>query len=808
MIKNYFKVALRNLKKNKWFSLINVIGLTTGIASSLITYLYISQEISYDQFHKDADRIYRITRTSKTLSGLDKEPSVPYPMITSLRQDFDDFESETQIHLDDQPLITVDDEKYVVDNAIFADSSFFDVFNYQVISGNPKKQLAQPNLAFLSQSLAKKLFGQQDPLGKKLNVRNKLDVEVAGVFKDVPVNSSLQFDLIVSYPSFSTDYLGLDISSWEMTVEGYAYVKLKPGVKPGQVEDNIRAAMKKYYSQEGWERRNYHLQALTDIHLHPVRGTGTDQVTALWALGIIGLFILVVACVNFVNLATALSIRKSKEVGVRKTLGASRGQLTIQYLGDTFLVTLLSGLLALGITERVIPIFNQYFNKRIEWNILQDADALLFVLAVIIMVTLLAGTYPALILSGFQPTKALKNNIHSQNASSLFLRKTLIIVQFFISQVLIIATIVIATQMKYFNNTPLGFDTDAIVNVSFDKNDKDILERFRGRLLNDPAIKNVTFALGPPIANNTFETRYYLTSAGRDNRHEVQIKPADRYYLDTYGLKLKYGRWFTPAEDNIARKLFDNDSTVNGSQLPYILNETAVRALGFDNPEEAIGQLITTGIGDFTAPIIGIVEDFHSSTLHEKLKPVIITHFPQFYYNAGIKIAANQIPQGIDHIEEVFGSLFPDNLFSYEFMDDSIREFYEKEQQTFNMFKIFSSISIFISCLGLLGMIAFVVNQRTKEVGVRKVLGASVTSIMVLFSKDFLLLVVAAFVAAAPVAWFFMDKWLSDFAYHIDMHLWYYILAVFISGFITFITVGFQSYKAAVDNPVKALRNE
>jgi len=810
MIKNYFKVTLRNLIKNKWFSLINVIGLTTGIASSLITYLYISQEISYDKFHGDADRIYRVTRSTKSASGIDREPSVPYPMISSLNQDYEIFESATQIHLDDRPLVIVGDEKYIMEEAIFADSSFFDLFDYNVLSGNPKKQLAKPNLAFLSESMAKKLFKDTDPVGQKIKVRNRVEVEVAGLIEDVPPNSSLQFDLVVSYPTFSTEYLGLDVSSWEMSAEGYAYVKLRDGIKPDLAEREISEVMKKYYSEERWSRSSFQLQALTDIHLHPVKARGNSQITTLWALGVIGLFILIVGCVNFINLSTALSVKKSKEVGVRKTLGASRSQLIRQYMGDTFLVTLVSGLLSVAIAERLVPIFNQFFDKKLEMNILEDGHVLLFVLGIIVLVTLIAGTYPALILSGFNPTKALKNNIHSQSASSLFMRKVLIVVQFFISQVLIIATIVIASQMDYFISKPLGFDRETIINVSFDKNDKETLQRFRDQLLADPAVRNVSFALGAPIANNTFETHYFLTSAGKDSRREVQIKPVDRHYLDTYGLKLKYGRWFLPSEDDVVREILDSntDSISNPEEFPYILNETAVKKLGFNDPEEAIGQNITSGIGGFSAPILGVVEDFHSNSLHSQLEPVIITHFPQFYYNAGIKISTGNTKEALAHIEKVHQNLFPENIFEYEFMDEAIADFYTQEQQTFNLFKIFACISIFISCLGLLGMIAFIVNQRTKEVGVRKVLGASTSNIIVLFSKDFMLLVLMAFVVSAPVSWYAMNMWLSDFAYRIDLEPWFFGLAIIISAAITFLTIGYQSFKAAIDNPVNALRDE
>lgn len=804
MFKNYIKVTFRNIIKSKWYSLINVIGLTIGITGSLLIYLHITTELSFDDFH--SDNVYRVTRSSNTSSGLDFEANVPYPIIKSLNTDFPQIEKATLYNLDQEPVLNIDGEKFKLENSIFADSNFFDVFDFKVISGNVKSALGQPNNLLISKKTAELYFGEGDPVGKKVKY-NQLELEVAGVFADVPRNSSIQFDVIVSYPTFSSDYLGgLDITSWNMSAEGYAFVKLNAKASQLEAEEQFQVSMKKYYSEESYNRRHFHLQPASDIHFDAKWNNNAVNSTSLIALGVIGAFLIFIGCVNFINLSTALAVKKSKEIGIRKTLGASKKQLVGQFLGETFLITFVSAILSIGITERVIPIFNNSFNKNLEFNIFQDVSILLFILLLVVLVTLIAGIYPALILSGYNPIKALKTNIHSQSTGSLFLRKGLIIFQFLISQILIICTIVISSQMDFFTNKSLGFDKEAILNVEMPDSDADKLDRFREQLIVGTGIKNASFSLGEPMSTNTFETNYRLTEDQSELHNRVIIKVGDLHYKDTYGLTLLHGRWFTEADEKAAEQLFETRQ--EEGQLTYIVNEEGARTLGFANPEDIVGKYITTGVGDISAEVIGVVKDFHLTSLHEKIDPAVLVHFPQFYYNTGVKISMENSREAIAHIEESFNNVYPESLFEYTFIDDSIQEFYTNESQTFDLLKLFSGLSIFISCLGLLGMISFIVAQRTKEVGVRKVLGAGVMSIVLLFTKDFMALVLVAFAIASPIAWYVMDSWLGNFAYQIDIKLWFFALAMLISVIITFITIGFQSFQSAISNPVDSLRDE
>lgn len=804
MFRNYIKITFRNIIKSKWYSLINVIGLTIGITGSLLIYLHITNELSFDNFH--SDQVYRVTRSSDTASGMDYEPNVPYPIIKSLNEDFPQFEKATLYHEDERAVVIIDGEKFKVEKSVFADSNFFDVLNFKVLTGNAKSALAQPNNLLLSKNTAQLYFGNEDPIGKKVKY-NQFDLEVAGTFEDPPKNSSVQFEAIVSYPTFSSDYLGgLDISSWSMSAEGYAYVKLNTNATQTAAEDQFKVAMKKYYSEESYSRRHFYLQPIEEVHFDARWNSNAANSTSLIALGVIGAFLIFIGCVNFINLSTALAVKKSKEIGIRKTLGASKKQLVAQFLGETFFITLISAIFSVAISERVIPVFNSSFQKSLEFNVFQDFNILLFVLLIVVVVTLIAGIYPAMILSGYNPIKALKTNIHSQSTGSLFLRKGLIIFQFLISQILIICTIIISSQMNFFTNKSLGFEKDAVINMELPSNDTDVLDRFKEQLIVGRGIKNVSFSLGEPMSDNTFETNYRLTEDQSELHNRVNVKVADINYMDTYGLTLKYGRWFTEGDIKAAESLFATRQ--KEGYLSYILNEEGARTLGFANPEEIVGKYITSGLGDISGEVIGVVEDFHVKSLHEKIGPVILVNFSQFYYNVGVKIIMQNSHEALAHIEESFNNIYPESLFQYSFMDDSIQELYANESQTFSLFKLFSGLSIFISCLGLLGMISFIVAQRTKEVGVRKVLGAGVSSIVLLFTKDFVTLVLIAFAIASPLAWYVMDGWLGNFAYQIDIKLWFFALAMAISIIITFLTIGFQSFQSAISNPVDSLRDE
>ena len=808
MLRNYLKVTLRNIRKDKWYSLINIVGLTIGITGSLLIYLHISHELSFDNFHSNADRLYRVVRTSTDNQGVDYDANVPYPMIESIYNDFTEIEKATLFHEDDDYEVSYQDENFRLDYGIYADSNFFEILNFPIVQGDPKKSLGQPNFVFLSESTAKRIFGANDPIGQKINFETTNDLEVAGIFEDVPSNSSIQFDIAVSYPTFSQESTGgLPIDSWNITMNGSAYVIIKESATQSSVNTQFAEAIKKYFSEQDYSRRKYHLQNIENIHYDARWNSNAANNTAMTTIGIIGVFILFLGCVNFINLSTALAIRKSKEVGVRKTLGADRKQLLLQFLGETLMITLVSGILSVGIAERLVPTFNNFFDTSLSLNIFESLDVLFFTIIIVLVVTVLAGMYPAFVLSNFNATRALKSNIHSSDTTSLILRKGLITFQFVISQILIISTVVIAFQMDYFISKPLGFDKDGVINIELQDNDKDKIRALKSRLKQNSNIQNVALGLGAPTAPNTFTTGYRLASEPDENRIDIQVKPSDIDYLDTYGLELLHGRWFTETDELLTENSFGQDSTAE-MKVTYIINEKAAKELGFAISQEAVGQIINTGAGVKDGENNGINKDYNKSSLHDEIMPSVFINYPFFYYYAGVKFSSNDTQETIKYAEGVFKDIFPEQTFEFDFVEDELREMYTRERQAYNLFIMFSGLSIFISCLGLLGMISFVVAQKTKEIGVRKVLGASIRSIVVVFAKDFMTLVLAAFLLAAPAAWYFMDQWLAGFAYKVEMPAWYFIIGIGISGVITFATIAYQSLGAALSNPVNALRDE
>ncbi len=808
MIKNYLILTFRNFLRNKNYTLINILGLTIGITACIILFLLITYDLGFDKFHSRYDHIYRVVMESRTASGESYGSTTPYPFVKAFRNDFADIPQVTQLHYQDEVMLRIGDEKLKADNVIFADSLFFDVFDFKVLSGNPREELGQPGKVFLTKSMADKIMKGRDHLTLKID--NRVEVEVAGIVQDPPATSHINFSMIVSMPSFTGDFIGgMPIDHWGMTASGYAYFVLPENIAAADVQKRFGPFVAKYHSKEDSERKMYTLQPLKDIHFDQAYTENPGPAfnasyTDLVVMGILGAFILFIACINFVNLATALAIRKSKEIGIRKTLGAKRGQLTVYFLGETLLLTAIAVLISLCITEWTLPWLNSFLERKLDLDLLANPLLLGFLLALIILVTFLSGFYPAMILSGYNPALVLKNKITAQGSSGAAVRKTLVVFQFMIAQVLIIGTLIIAEQMQYFRNKPLGFDKDAVINIPVPDIKAELMETLRNRLERNPAIQSLSFSLGAPTSDNNFGTNYFLSDRGPSELYSIGVKPVDRHYLDTYGVKLKAGRWFSETDEKLAdMNLKDEDQ-----KHVYIVNESAVKRLGFSNPEDILGKNITTGVSSINAEVVGVVEDFHSSSLHNSIEPVVFVNFPYFYYDLGVKVNAANFSETIAFIEKEWSAVFPDYYFEYEFLDEKLADLYRQDERTFTLFKIFAGISIFIGCLGLYGLISFMANQKLKEVGIRKVLGASVTSIVMLFSKEFIKLIVMAFVIAAPLAWYFMNEWLSGFAYRTGIHWWVFLLGLVATLLISLLTVSYRSIRSAVSNPAETLRTE
>lgn len=804
MIKSYLTLALRNFLRNRTYTLINVLGLSIGITSCIVIFLMITNDLSFDKFHTKYDHIYRVVLDTKSGSGVEKNTTTPYPFADAFRNDFSDIPLMTQFHKQDEAMMRIGTEKHRVSNIFFADSLFFDVFDFKVLSGNPAVDLGEPGKVFLTRSLADKIMKGKETATIRLN--NKIELEVVGIIADPPPNSHIAFSMIASRPSLTPDFIGFPLDGWGMTMSAFAYLVLPTDSKPSSVEERLKNFAGKYYSKEDAIRKTFKLQSLSKVHFDEEYrenpGTASNaNMSDMAVMGILGIFILAIACMNFINLATALAVKKSKEIGIRKTLGAKRVQLSVYFLGETFLLTLFSVVISLCIVEWLLRWLNIFLTIRVELHLLSNPWLIVFLLGLMLITTILAGFYPAIILSGFNPLAVLKNKMAVSRSSGVSVRKTLVVFQFMIAQILIMGTLIIANQMNYFRNKPLGFNKDAVITVSIPENKPELMESFRTRLEGNADIRDVSFSLGAPTSNINFSTNFYLTEKGPQELFGIDIKSADRFYLNTYGLKLIAGRWFSESDENAA-------SANDNADFVFIVNEAAARRLGFNNPADIIGRKITTGINDLNKPVIGVVEDFHTASLHDEIRPVLLLNMPQFYYVAGIKVSPENLNKTISIIDETWSQLFPEYNFEYAFLDEYLVKLYQHDDRTFILFKIFAFVSIFIGCLGLYGLISFMATQKLKEVGIRKVLGASVSSIMILFSREFIKLIVVAFLIAAPLAWYFMSQWLQGFAYHTSIHWTVYPIGIISTLLIALITVSYRSAQAAMSNPAETLRTE
>ncbi|MDN5204814.1 ABC transporter permease [Fulvivirgaceae bacterium BMA10] len=807
MTKNNLKLIFRNFLKNKGYVAINILGLTLGTAACLLIYLLVTYELSFDNYHSNTENIYRVVIHEKEATGYEYSPSTPYPLAEALRIDMPDVSAISGIHYDQENTVRIDDKKFKEENILFADSLFSEVFDIPMKVGNAKEVLSQPNSVILTQEIAQKYFPNEDPIGKVIILGNELNLEVKGIVKDPPPNTHLPYIMLVSLPSLTDDFIGgFDRDSWGVQVAGYTYMVVSEHISKEEIEAGFIPFLQKYRGEKA-EGESYHLQPLREIHFD-TRYAGDDIENAveykyLFILSLIGILILVVASINFVNLSTALAVKKSKEVGIRKTLGASRFSLGRQFMLETLLLTLVATIIALALVERLLPSLNNFLNKEITFNLFTDPSVFLFVMVLVIFVSVLSGTYPSFILARYHPIMALKNKITSQNSTSVSLRKWLVIIQFAVSQVLIICTIIISQQMGHFRNKPLGFNSKALLTVPMPENKSQQLDGFKTRLSTNPNIESISYSLGAPSSGNNITTSFRLKGT-EDESYSVNVKMIDYSYYETFGLELLAGRWFSPNEEKFA----SIDLPKEERKYSFVVNEATVKRLGFSSPEDALGKMISTGVNSISAPIIGVVRDFHFKSLHQQIEPCILMHFPYFYYTASLKVSSDHLPETIEHVKSAWSDIYSNYIFEYEFVDDHLAKLYQSEERTFTLFKVFSSLAILISCLGLLGLTSFITLQKTKEVAVRKVFGASISNVVYLFSRDFLKLVGIAFVLALPLAWYGADTWLAGFAYKIDLEIGFFLASVLLTGLIAFVTVSYQSIKAALVNPVDSLRNE
>jgi putative ABC transport system permease protein len=804
MLQNILLVTLRHFARNVNHTVINILGLSVGIASCIIVFMIVRSELAFDKFHSKYNSIHRVVHTTTSTSGIEYAATTPYPFISAFREEFSDIPLATSFHHQNEVQVTYGTEKMNADYVLFADSLFFRVFDFEVVEGDPNKDLGKPGKVFLTESMAGKLL---KTTSRTIKLNNMLEVEVAGIVKDPPPTSHIRFDLIVSMPSLNKEFLGFPLDVWNMVMSGYTYVVVPQNVEKQTIEMRLVNFVAKYFDHDQVQKRAYYIQPLSDVHFNEQYERSAANISGmtkanLYVLILLGCFLLAIACVNFINISTALAVRKAREIGVRKTLGASRSQLSRQFLSEALLITVVSLIIALVEVELFTPIISSFLSRPLE---LSFGDPVLWpYLAMLTIVTaMLSGAYPAWILSRFNPAVVLKGNLSAMGSTASSARKYLVVFQFLVAQMLIIGTLVISDQMQYFRSTPLGFTHSTILNVELPMNSNARREAFLTRLQGIPGVESVSMSFGSPTSDNSFTTGFFLSSRGPAERYDIYLKPVDISYAQTYGLEMAAGRWFSETEERIAK-----DTTVNPNDktFVYVVNEALANTLGF-SPEEMIGKKITTGLNSIDAEVIGVVKDFHTTSLHQDIKPAVMIIFPHFYYDAGIRFSGG-VNDLVKNVEAVYSSVYPDYVLNYKFLDDHLESLYADEERAFGLVRIFTILAIFISCLGLLGLVSFLTHQKIKEVGVRKVFGASVTSIVVLFSKGFVKLIAISFFIAAPVAWYFMSEWLDGFAYRTTIHWDVFVIAIGLTTVVAMGTVMYQSVRAALANPATSLRSE
>ena len=802
MFKNYLKTAFRNFKRNKSYAIINVLGLTVGIAASLLIFLVIQYETSFDNFHKKKDKIYRIATEFHTQDGIGYSDGVSFPVAAAMRIDFPQIKEVAAIFRNgDQVTIEQGDrqlKKLREDNFYYAEPEFFKMFDFEWLAGSPQNSLKDPHSAALTQATAEKFFGDwRSAIGKTFKYGNKTLYKVTGILKNIPSNTDFPLSVVVGYSALENTYIKNNLNDWVSTFGGaYTFVVLPAALSPSHLDEQLKGFAKKHKPAE-YAKDAFVTQPLSEIHFDDRFGNfrgHTFSHSLIKALAFIGLFLILIACVNFINLATAQAVNRSREVGVRKVLGSSRRQLAFQFLGETVFITITAVVLAVLVAEITLPLLNKLLETKMTMSLIFNPWLVLFILILTISVTILSGLYPAIILSGFNPITALKSKITSKMVGGISMRRVLVVLQFAIAQILIIGMLIVVSQMNFFRNASLGFDKAAIINVPMpgDSLSKTKVDYMRNRLLANNNILNASFSFGSPSSDGNWNSDFKFDHATKSTNFSANLKWADTGYFKTYNLQFVAGRPYY-ASDTVRE---------------FVVNETLLRKLGINDPQAAIGKEINFWDGNKAARIVGVIRDFNSYSLREPMAPVVLSTWKDVYQTINIKIKPGTEKAVLPFIEKLWNENFSDYVYDYKFLDDTIASFYKQENQLSILYKIFAAIAIFISCLGLYGLVSFMAVQRTKEVGIRKVLGASARHIVYLMSKEFTLLIIIAFAISAPVAYYIMHKWLQNYTYRIPLSASIFLLAIVGSIIIAWITVGQRAIKSALANPVKSLRTE
>lgn len=760
----------------------NISGLALGITSAMFIFLIVKNELSYERFNKKADRTYRVT-----LYGVNAHnASVSFAIAPALRTDMPEVENVSQFFLQRDALIKADNSLYTEERYAYADDEFMRIFDFNWVEGNPLTALNEPNAIVLTESLAKKYFQTTDVIGKVLRFNNQHDLHVTGVMRDLPANTHFVFSFLISWKTIEKDRMHEPF--WAIN-GGAVYITLPEAAHATRMAERLDPFIKKNWGEDIAKDADLLLQPLREIHfdqryLQQVSMPRSKE--SIYGLATIGLFIILTVSINFVNLTTVQSIKRSKEVGIRKSLGAHKRQLIFQMLTEITLLVTVSATLALAGVWQFAPMTGSLLNVKIDQAQLLTPEFMLTLCGIAMSIIVLAGLYPAMMQSAYQPANVLKTGA-TGSAKMSFSGKVLIIAQFSISQLLIIATIVAGSQMDFFSNQDMGFEKDAVITFPAGAKGDVLYEKLKSL----SGVEEVSRGSASPAHSFNFAP-FSCPDCGMSDTDVVELKDIDENYLTMYGMDLLAGEPLVKREgkDSVYR---------------VIVNETLIKRAGIVDPEKALGKRVM--VGRTPTVVQGVVKDFQSESKHTKIRAVMLVYRNDHYYQFSAKLNPTQVPETLAAIDKIWASLNPDFLFTYEFLDAHIANMYKQEQQTYHSIRIFSGIAIIIGCLGLYALVSWMAVQRTKEIGIRKVLGASISGIVLLFYKQFVWLLVIAFVIAAPLGWYVMNQWLSEFAYHIDISPAIFVISIMTTIVIATVTIAHQTIRAAMTNPASSLRS-
>ncbi len=794
MLKNYFKIAFRNLRRNKGFTILNVLGLAIGLASCLLIFVYIQDELSYDRFHQKAEQIYRVTYSTND-EGTPTNANGSFGVGPALKRDFPQVETYTRLRkagqLGTKSLVRYEDKNFYEERFFFADSTVFEVFSFHLVKGNPEAALARPGTVIITEATAEKYFSNEDPLGKTLvadpfGEGEMIEFEVTGVMRNLPRNSHVYFDFLASIYSTSDD-----LNQFAGFQQVYTYIVLHENASEEPLEAKLLDFIHRNWTDDPWY--TIQLQPLLDIHLHSHLRSEIEpngNIRYVYIFAIIAIFVLVIACINFMNMVTARSTKRAREVGVRKALGAGRNQLVRQFLAESILLSLASGILAIVFVDLFTSLFNNMTGKEIDILAYAGPFTVAVFVGFIIVVGILAGSYPALMLSRFKPVNTLKGNV-IEVGSDAFLRKGLVVFQFAISMALIATTVIVYSQMNYIQTKDLGYAEDQIMALPLNNELRKHYEAFRSELLQSANIINMTTSSLVPTMGSS-HTSFKVEGMERGQSYSTYF--VDRNFVETYGLDLLAGS--------------DIERVVNGeSGGDFLFSELAVNEAGWETAEEIIGRRVTWD--EFEGRVSGVVNDMHIYSFREKVYSSAFLITPIKYHRyLSIQLNPENLSETMGYIERVWSDMFPGYPFEYFFLDESFEQMHRSDMRLAETITWFALLAIFVACLGLFGLSAFAAEQKVKEIGIRKVLGARVGQIVVLFSKEFLKLTALGTVIAVPAAWYFASIWLKGFAYRIEIGVMPFIMAGTVLMLIALLSISYNSIRAALVNPAQSLRSE